>query len=374
VLEATYGAAKIAKLIEPHVARVVVCDARQLNCSGSRKTDRRDAKKLAQLLASRYLDEVWAPDQTARTLRRLIARRASLMRARTRAKNEVHAALGRNLCPRPPMKDLFGKSGRRWLAEVELPADEQFTVDGCLRQIDFLEVELSALDRALAEHALTSEEIRRLMTVPAVNMQTAIAFMASVGDIRRFPTPRKLVAYLGLDPRVRQSGESAARHGRISKAGNCEARHMLGEAAWSVAMTPGPMKAFFERIRSRRGVQVAATATARKLAVLFWHLLTREEDYAFARPSMTRKKLRELELRCGPSAGAQHTEGPLRNPKINAAERAVSEQAETAYRRMVADWRSQPKKKGADATKEHTSNRPSSRQAARQASAPEPAL
>jgi transposase len=352
VLEATYGAARIAKLIEPHVARVVVCDARRLKGSGSRKTDRRDAKKLAEMLASGYLDEVWAPDEAARTLRRLVARRASLMRARTRAKNEVHAALGRNLCPRPPMKDAFGKAGRRWLAEVELPADERLTVDGCLRQIDFLEAELAEIDRVLAEHALASAEVRRLMTVPGVNMQTAIAFMASVGDIRRFPTARKLVAYLGLDPRVRQSGESLARHGRISKAGNSEARHMLGEAAWSVAMTPGPMRAFFERLRARRGVQIAATATARKLAVLFWYLLTREEDYAFARPSMTRKKIRELELRFGakPQRGRQHAEGPLRNPKVTAAERAVSEQAEIAYRRMVADWRAQPKKTGAGAT------------------------
>jgi transposase len=376
VLEASYGAAKIAKLIEPHVARVVVCDARRIKSSGSRKTDRRDAKKLAQLLVSGYLDEVWAPDDGARTLRRLVARRASLMRARTRAKNEVHAALGRNLCPRAPMRDAFGKAGRRWLAGVEMPVDERLTVDGCLRQIDFLEVELREIDRVLADHALASAEVRRLMTVPGVNMQTAIAFMASVGDIARFPTPRKLAAYLGLDPRVRQSGESPARHGRISKVGNSDARHMLGEAAWSVAMTPGPMKAFFERIRARRGVQVAATATARKLAVLFWHLLTREEDYAFARPSMTRKKLRELELRCGaePQRGRQHAEGPLRNPRINAAERAVSEQAEVAYRRMLADRCRRPKRKGAGATPERASRGSSSDQAARQGSAPEPAL
>lgn len=376
VLEATFGAARIAEIIRPQVARVVVADPRHLAMSSSRKTDRRDARKLASLLAGGYLDEVWAPDEATRALRRLVARRASVMRARTRAKNEVHAALGRNLCPRPPMKDLFGKAGRRWLAAVELPADEQLTVEGCVRQIDFLEAELGSLDGALAEHALASPEVRRLMTVPGVNMQTAIAFMASVGEIGRFPSPRKLVAYLGLDPRVRQSGESPARHGRISKAGCSEARHMLGEAAWSVAMTPGPMKAFFERIRARRGVQVAATATARKLCVLFWHLLTREEDYAFARPSMTRQKLRALELAIGakPQRGRQHAEGPLRNPKVRAAERAVSQQAEVAYRRMLADWRQQPKKKGAGATPERASNRPSSRQAARQGSAPEPAL
>ena len=126
-------------------------------------------------------------------------------------------------------------------------------------------------------------------------MQTAATFMAAIGDIGRFSSPRKLVSYLGLDPRVRQSGSTPARHGRISKEGASESRHMLGEAAWKLMMTPGPLRAFFERVRARRGPQIAATATARKLVVLFWHLLSRGEDYAFARPAMTRHKIRRLE-------------------------------------------------------------------------------
>ena len=130
-------------------------------------------------------------------------------------------------------------------------------------------------------------------------MQTAATFMAAIGDIGRFSSPRKLVSYLGLDPRVRQSGSTPARHGRISKEGASESRHMLGEAAWKLMMTPGPLRAFFERVRARRGPQIAATATARKLVVLFWHLLSRGEDYAFARPAMTRHKIRRLELLAG---------------------------------------------------------------------------
>jgi transposase len=137
------------------------------------------------------------------------------------------------------------------------------------------------------------------MSVPGVNVQTAAAFMAAVGDIGRFSSPGKLVSYLGLDPRVRQSGNSPARHGRISKAGASEARHMLGEVAWKVTMTPGPLRAFFERVRARRGPQIAATATARKLVVLFWHLLSSEQDYAFARRAMIRNKIRQLELLTG---------------------------------------------------------------------------
>ena len=72
---------------------------------------------------------------------------------------------------------------------------------------------------------------------------------------------------------------------------------MLCEAAWVLVRTPGPLRAFYERVRARRGAQIALVATARKLSVLFWHLLTREEDYAFERPSLTRRKLRGLELK-----------------------------------------------------------------------------
>jgi transposase len=371
-LEATSGAAAIAALIEPHVARVVVANTRKLAAisQAKAKTDRLDARTLARLLASGYLEEVWAPDEQTRALRRLTSRRARLVRARTRAKNETHGVLARNLCPRPPVVHLFSKAGRRWLAELELPLDERLTLEGCLRQIDFLEVEIDSLEKVLAEQGLGSPEIQRLMTVPGVNMITAATFIASVGEIGRFSSPRKLVSYLGLDPKVRQSGNEPARHGRISKAGAAEARHVLGEVAWKVLRTPGPLRAFFERIRARRGPQVAATATARKLVVLFWQLLTREEDYAFQRPSMTRNKIRQLELLAGapPRKGKAGVAGG-KSKKLWDAERELSRQAEASYRRLTADWRAtRPAKKvGAGATPGRASQRPSMRQAARQA-------
>ena len=112
------------------------------------------------------------------------------------------------------MTDAFGKRGRAWLAELELPGDERQTVDGCLRQIDFVDTEITILERAIADHALGSEDVKRLMTVPGVSLITAATFIAAVGDIRRFGDPRKLVSYLGLDPKIRQSGSSPARHGK----------------------------------------------------------------------------------------------------------------------------------------------------------------
>src|SRR5206468_7429874 len=327
-----------------------------------------DARTLARLLVSGLLDEVWTPDERTRRLRRLTNRRERLVRGRTRAKNEAHGVLARNLCDRPPVTDAFGRAGRRWLAGLELPVDERLTLDGCLRQVDFLDGEIAALDSEIAKQALTWPEVLRLMSVPGVNLQTAATFMAAIGDIGRFASPRKLVSHLGLDPRVRQSGNSAARHGRISKEGASEVRHMLGEAAWKVTLTPGPLRAFFERVRARRGAQMAATATARKLVVLFWHLLTSNQDYAFARPAMTRSKVRRLELLAG--APAQKRRKGIAGGKSKAvfdAERELSRQAEAAYERLVSDWRStSPAKVDAGVTPGCASRRPSQGKAARQ--------
>jgi transposase len=127
------------------------------------------------------------------------------------------------------------------------------------------------------------------MTVPGVNLIVAVTFLAAVGNIERFPDRRKLVAYLGLDPKVRQSGDAPATHGHISKQGSAPVRVALVEASWSAVRNPGPLRSFYQRIRARRGHQVAITAAARKLACLFWVLLWRQEDYAFGQPTLTAK-------------------------------------------------------------------------------------
>jgi len=373
-LEATSGAEKVTSVLQARGIRVIVANTRRLRSisQAKAKTDKLDAQTLARLLMSGLLDEVWTPDERTRTLRRLTNRRERIVRARSRAKNEAHGVLARNLCERPPVTDAFGKAGRRWFATLELPVDERLTLDGCLRQVDFLEAEVEALEREIARHALAWPQILRLMSVPGVNVNTAATFLASVGDIRRFSSPRKLVSYLGLDPRVHQSGGTPARHGRISKEGPSEARHMLGEVAWKVTLTAGPLRAFFERIRARRGSQVAATATARKLVVLFWHMLTSEEDYAFARPAMTRNKVRQLELTAGaPSQKGRKGIAGRKSKRLFEAERELSRQAEVAYRRFISDWTaSGPSKGGAGATPGRASQKPLKGKAARQATSP----
>jgi transposase len=299
-LEVTGNAWGIARLIEPHVARVLVVSPNDTGIRQARaKTDRLDARTLAKLCAAGELDAVWMPDRATQVMRRRLQRRGQLVWARTRAKNQIHATLMRCLVGRAPFTDLFGVKGRRWLAELELPKEERESVDSALRQVAFLDSEIAAVEELIAKQALESAEIKRLMTVPGVNVICAATFLAAIGDIRRFESPRKLVGYLGLDPRVKQSGTGPATHGRISKQGSVRARHALVEASWSTVRQPGPIHAFYQRVRARRGHQVAVVAAARKLACLFWCLLTREQDYAYQQPSLTQKKLRLLEIRAG---------------------------------------------------------------------------
>ncbi len=358
VLEATGNATAVAEVLRPHVGRVVIANPREVRAIAHAKikTDRIDAAVLAQLHASGFLPEVWIPDDRTQALRRQVARRNQIVRQRTRLKNIVQSILHAHLLPRPPAADLFGRKGRAWLAEQPLPADERLAVERHLRELDRLGEDLAIIERDLARHALDDDAVRRLMTVTGIDMAVAVGLVAAVGDITRFASPDRLVSYFGLNPSVRQSGTQPARHGRITKQGRAHARAMLVEAAWAAAKAPGPLRAFFLRVRARRGQQIAAVATARKLAVLVWHLLTKGEDYAWARPALQARKRRDLELRAGfPSrkGGNQRGAAHAYNLKsVRDEERRWVERAEGAYARFVAGWHPRGPKARTGAAKE----------------------
>ena len=227
-------------------------------------------------------------------------------------------------------------------------------VERHLREFDRLTDDLKVIERDLAQSALADDRATRLMTVPGINMVVALALIAAIGDITRFAKPEQLVGYLGLNPSVRQSGPGPAYHGRITKQGRGHARGMLVEAGWVAARCPGPLRSFFLRVQSRRGQHVAAVATARKLAILIWHLLTKNENYLWARPALHARKLRDLELKAGHrSARGQKGTAHAYNLKSQRdQERRWVEQAEAGYARFVAGWNARGPKARTGAAKE----------------------
>lgn len=117
--------------------------------------------------------------------------------------------------------------------------------------MDFLDGELAALEAAVATQALASPEILRLMTVPGVNVNTAAAFMAAVGDIRRFPMAKRLVGYLGLA--CESGSRETAWHGSISKAFPSAEGSSAGALPWLCSQE--------SVLRSRRPVRLESTHT-----------------------------------------------------------------------------------------------------------------
>jgi hypothetical protein len=240
---------------------------------------------------------------------------------------------------------LFNGRGRDWLARQAVPDDERGAIERHVRELDRLAEDLAFLDREIAESALGDASIERLLTITGVNLTVAAGLMAAVGDIARFENPQKLVSYFGLNPRVRQSGLGAAHHGRISKAGRSHVRAMLVEAAWAAAKAPGPLRAFFIRIRARRGHQIAAVAVARKLTVLCWHMLTKEQDYLWARPSLVAHKRRAMELQAGRPQKKGNARGLAFASNVKALrdqEARIAEHAEKGYEQFVTAWHRRP--------------------------------
>jgi transposase len=342
VIEATGNATAVAEVIQPHVGRVVIANPRQVRLIAEAriKTDVIDATVLARLYASGFLPEVWVPDQATLARRRQVTRRNQIVRQRARLKTIIQSILHAHLVPPCPHADLLGPKGRAWLLGQALPPDEQDAVARHRREHDRLGEDLRVVEREIAHEALADADTKRLMTVPGIDMVVATGLLAAIGPVARFAGPDKLVAYLGLNPSVHQSGDGRARHGRITKQGRTHARTLLVEAAWQAVRGPGPLRAFYQRIARRRGNHIAAVAVARKLAVIIWHLLTRGEDYAWVRPALHAKKLRDLELRSGePARRGQRGQAYDYNlSRVRLEERRRAEQAETAYRRLTEGW------------------------------------
>lgn len=161
VMEVSSGAWEVARRLAGRSQRVVVVSPDDTGIAQARaKTDKLDARTLARLLWKGELEAVWTPDEQVRVLRRRLARREQLVRARTRAKNEVHGVLMRTLQGKPPVSDVFGNKGRRWLSHLSqgLPVEEAETLGSALRQIDFLDAEIEQVEWTVAKQMLDSPE------------------------------------------------------------------------------------------------------------------------------------------------------------------------------------------------------------------------
>jgi transposase len=309
-LEATTNTWTVVEMLRPLVAEVVVSNPLQTKyiALAKVKTDKVDALVLAQLLRCDFLPRIWQPDAATLELRRLTHRRASLVGQQTAVKNRLHSVLHQRMLGVPCDK-LFSAQGLTWLRHLELDEEGRLLLDSDLRLLEAIAAELAVLDSLLAKKAHAQPRVKLLMTLPGVDVTVALGVLAALGDIGRFRDGAHAAAYLGLVPRTKQSAAHCY-HGPITKAGNRQARWLLVQAAQNLGRHPGPLGHFFRRLAHKKNRNVAVVATARKLAVIAWHLLTKNEPYRYAQPAATQTKLARLRVRAtghkrksGPKAG-----------------------------------------------------------------------
>jgi transposase len=273
--EAAYGWGWLVDLLEelelePHLVHPSRCKA---IASARLKDDKVDARTLAQLLRADLLPEAWIAPQQVRDLRALLRHRASLVRLSTAAKNRIHAVLADRGIQQ--QTGLWTGIGRVWLAELPLPPTPRAIVEDYLALLDGLAEPIARLERQIAALARPDPRVQALMVLPGVGRLTAMTLVAEIGDIGRFPTARKLCAWAGLTPAVRNS-DRKVRHGHITKQGSPWVRWILQEAAQTAKRSP-MFATTYGQLARRRGKQIATVAIARRLLARSFHILNQLE-------------------------------------------------------------------------------------------------
>jgi transposase len=265
-----------------------------------KKTDRRDANALGELLwANRErllagkrvqgVRQVRMPTAEEETDRQLTFARKRAADARTRTINRIKYILRRhNVEWDCPTKGIQTKKARRWLEELALPELDRLAMNQLLAQWDLWEQQMEELEKEIVERFHKHEPAQVLGTAPGMNAYSSLGIASRIGPIKDFPRPRSLANFLGLTPGCRNSGEVTDRLGSITKEGSRMVRFLLGQVVLHVLRKDAWMRAWYQRIKRRRGAKIARVAVMRRLATIFWHMLTYNEPYVPGGPPRLR--------------------------------------------------------------------------------------
>ena len=250
------------------------------------KTDKIDARVLAELSFRGLVPAIWLPTPATRAARERARWRLHLVRHRTALKSRIHATL-MTFGHQCPVSDLFGMGGRKLLDQLQLPEPWDGSVRTSLGLIDQLSQEIDAGELQLRLQGVDHPDIQLLMTAPGIGWVLASTILGEIGDITRFASPAKLCGYTGLCPRVYQSG-AKDRRGPLAKNGPKYLRWAFIEAATHASKHPAyhdHYEATKKRLGKQRGKKVARVEVARKLAEAIWYMLTRHQAFAPAGPT-----------------------------------------------------------------------------------------
>ena len=244
---------------------------------GGRKNDRRDADLILDLLLHKQFPRISRPPAESREVLRLLRYRHRLVQMRTQIKNSLQAlAFSAGSVTRAA---LFSQKGRERFMSLPMSAAMDRQRTEWLSLLEQLDERIKNLDKWLDQQAQADERVLRLQTHPGVGLLTSLAVVHTLEPVSRFSGSRKVVAYVGLEPMERSSGDKQHFLG-ISKGGSRLLRYLLVEAANTAVKRDDELKRFYQRLAHRRGKPKAIVAAARKLLIRSYVLLRDGIDYA----------------------------------------------------------------------------------------------
>lgn len=286
-VEATAGYEWLVARLEPSAEEVVLAHPGKLRviAESTCKTDKVDARVLAEFLALDMLPRAYRPTPRQREHRTLVRHRQALQKGRTQAKNKVRRVLADYNADR---RDLFTAKGLEHLKAVPLSDSARFAVDQLLAQLAFLDAQLAALNKRLREFATAAPEAERaqrkaVRSVTGVGEVTAEVVLAELGDVSRFKSSKQVAAYAGLAPGRRESAGKARDLG-ITKKGSGLLRWSLVEASWQLVRRSPHWAGVYDRLKRRRGARRSIVAVARRLLGVMVALLRTGGEYVEPAP------------------------------------------------------------------------------------------
>jgi transposase len=277
-----------ADLLEELGTDVHLANPRRLKAiaTSSSKTDKIDAKVIADHLRTNHLPEAYHAPKEVRGWKELVRSRSALVKLRTETKNRIHAVLFKNGLE-SPVASLFTSRGIIWLKSLEMESHFKLSIEKYLSVIEYLTKEIKDMEKVVREKVSETKEMKLIKSIPGIGDILSATIMAEIGDIKRFKSPKQLQAYAGIVPWVHNSGDKQ-HNGRITKIGSAWLRYAVIESVVGMARTrrSSDLKDYFLKVKERRNYQTATVATARKLLAIIWSVLRNDREFIARYPAI----------------------------------------------------------------------------------------
>lgn len=243
------------------------------------KTDKVDSGILAQLLRADLIPACYVPGMETREIRQILRQRMFFVRLQTMVKNRILTMVDKYPeFERPKITDLFSQRGLAWMKTIPWSQKEKQVFTQEVALLKHLREQIMTSNEVIEKLSLGNAKISHLKTIPGIGKFLAVLVNFEIGEIERFPSPKKLFSYAGLTPSTYSSGNKTF-HGKITKQGNKWLRWAMIEAVWPALRKDPQLKKYYERIKTRKSANSSKVAVARKLLTFVWYVLKEQRDY-----------------------------------------------------------------------------------------------